>query len=133
MREIIASLPYPPSINTYYVHTRRGVRLAEKGKAYRETVESAIHEQGLALNIECPVCVQVVVYPPDHRRRDVDNTMKALLDALTHADVWGDDAQVDQLFIYRGVVVPKGKVLMTINESGLLIPSEPSLALKILE
>lgn len=133
MREIIALLPYPPSVNTYYVHTRRGVRVADKGKQYRAAVEAAIHEQGLAAHIDHPVCVQVVVYPPDHRRRDVDNTLKALLDSLTHADVWGDDAQVDQLFVYRGQVVPGGQILLTINESGLIIPSELSLALKILE
>ena len=38
--------------------------------------------------------VSLVYYAPDRRRYDVDNRIKAVLDALTHFGVWDDDSQV---------------------------------------
>jgi hypothetical protein len=31
--------------------------------------------------------VEILLYPPDNRRRDIDNYTKGLFDALTHAGV----------------------------------------------
>jgi Holliday junction resolvase RusA-like endonuclease len=45
--------------------------------------------------------VVVEVYVPDRRKRDLDNLHKGILDSLTHAGVWGDDSQIDDLRIYR--------------------------------
>jgi crossover junction endodeoxyribonuclease RusA len=41
--------------------------------------------------------MRVLAYPPDHRRRDLDNLAKAILDALQHAGVYGNDCQVKLL------------------------------------
>ncbi|MEY4713325.1 MAG: hypothetical protein RIS88_2775 [Pseudomonadota bacterium] len=38
---------------------------------------------------------------PDRRRRDLDNTLKATQDAMTHAGIWDDDSQIDDLRIVR--------------------------------
>jgi crossover junction endodeoxyribonuclease RusA len=35
--------------------------------------------------------VEILLYPPDNRRRDIDNYTKGLFDALTHARVWEDE------------------------------------------
>lgn len=43
----------------------------------------------------------MTLYPPDRRPFDVDNRLKALLDALTHSKVWLDDGQVDAISIIR--------------------------------
>jgi len=45
------------------------------------------------------MCVEV--YPPDKRRRDLDNLMKATADSLQHAQVYPDDSQIDDLRIIR--------------------------------
>jgi len=58
----------------------------------------------------------VILYPPDARRRDLDNYMKALLDALTQAKVWLDDEQVDSLDIHRGKLVKGGKCSVRLQE-----------------
>ena len=47
------------------------------------------------------ISVRVDAAPPDRRVRDLDNISKALLDALTHAGVWRDDSQIDDLRIVR--------------------------------
>jgi len=40
-------------------------------------------------------------FPPDRRRRDLDNLLKSVLDALEHAGVYADDSQVDLLVVRR--------------------------------
>lgn len=62
------------------------------------------------------LAVHVTVHPPDRRRRDLDNAMKALLDALAHGGAYEDDSQIDRLEIVRGAVVPGGKVIVRIME-----------------
>ena len=58
----------------------------------------------------------VEVFPPDTRRRDLDNVQKALLDALQRAEVYLDDSQIDRIEVRRGSVVPGGKVLVQVTE-----------------
>ena len=47
----------------------------------------------------------MTLFPPDKRRRDLDNAFKAPLDALAHAGVYEDDSQIDVLTIRRGAVM----------------------------
>lgn len=65
--------------------------------------------------------LSILAYPPDRRKRDLDNILKSLLDALMHARVYSDDSQIDRLSIMRnsaldGVVVVS---LETLNIEGL--------------
>ena len=122
--QLILNLPWPPTVNSYYSKTKRGVYISKKGAAFRDAVQLACKEQmafGLKLDGRLSVCT--ILYPPDKRRRDLDNYMKALLDALTHAKVWVDDEQIDELAIHRGKKIPAGKVAMQINHHhGMILP-----------
>lgn len=71
-----------------------------------------------ALKIDSRVKINVRVYPPDRRKRDIDGYLKALLDSLTHAGVWLDDEQVDSIYITRGEVVKGGKAVVEILPMG---------------
>lgn len=115
---VTLELPFPPSINHYYYNTRGGgKRIGAKGNQFRACVMAHVktgypgHETltgRLRVWVECHV--------PDRRRRDLDNIKKALLDALTHAGIYDDDSQIDDL---RSVRCPKfkgGKVLVHIYE-----------------
>ena len=46
-----------------------------------------------------PIRLEAIVTRPDRRRRDVDNLLKSLLDALDHAEVYEDDSQIQDLRI----------------------------------
>ena len=58
--------------------------------------------------------VTIEAYPPDKRKRDLDNILKSLLDALQHAGMYPDDSQIDVLSIARKTTF-KGIVRVTIR------------------
>jgi len=99
-------LPYPPSVNHYWRYARGRFYISPAGHNYRESV--------LAILFGCeklsgPVALEIEVYPPDRRRRDLDNILKSILDALEYADAFEDDAQVAFLSVERKEVVKGGQ------------------------
>ena len=66
--------------------------------------------------------MEITLFPPDRRKRDLDNYLKALFDAITKSGFWVDDSQIDQLMVYRGAIVDKGVIHIRIYEAGPIIP-----------
>lgn len=125
MSEYMLAMPYPPSANTYWRHPTKGPLagrhlLSEKGRAYREVVKAMFSDYS---PLAGRLSVSIVMMPPDRRKRDIDNVLKATLDGLTHAGVWGDDSQIDRLHIQRSEVKPGGGLLVTVA----VIPEIPKL------
>ncbi len=115
MTSFMYQLPYPPSVNHIYSRTKRGgLMLNPKAKAYREEVIYTIGKGHTTLTASLQVHVQA--YMPDKRKRDLDNTLKAVFDAMTHAGVWKDDSQIDDLRIVRSGVESPGRVLVTVRQ-----------------
>lgn len=106
-------LPWPPSVNHYW--HRQGSRsfIGTAGKRFRAEVLDTIKNPPRLLG-RLRVLIELVM--PDRRRRDVDNYAKAALDALTHAEVYGDDCQIDELIVRRLHVEPPGCVDIVISE-----------------
>jgi crossover junction endodeoxyribonuclease RusA len=95
-------MPWPPSLNRYYRTVQGRILVSKDGRDYRAQAVGAVREQiGCHKAIDGRVSVDIFAAPPDKRRRDLDNLLKGMLDALTHAGVWLDDSQVDRLMIER--------------------------------
>lgn len=117
-------LPWPPSVNKYWRsriagHGRKqfiNVYIGREGKAFRGNVQAAVFEQrGVVPPERERLQVTIAVIQPDRRSRDIDNLLKATLDALTHAHVWADDSQIDDLRVIRGRVQAPGWLEVTIT------------------
>jgi len=127
---LILHLPFPISVNNYYMLVGRRKILSARGRLFKESVSDACHEQGAhGLSLDIRLCLAVILYPPDRRVRDIDNCMKSLLDSLTLAEVFTDDRLIDQLMIYRGAVRKGGSCTVLINEGGPIIPDGYSITL----
>lgn len=127
-------LPWPPTVNHYYSHTRNGIYISKKGTQYRKAIAESCFEQiGRKLKLNKKLMIICILYPPDRRIRDLDNYKKSFLDALTKAELWEDDSLIDQDFSFRGSVISKGKIVLYIRDAGIIIPeSQPSIVHKII-
>ena len=128
MANIELRLRWPPTINSYYqvVGRMRGIkRISHAGLEFRKSVLDDMYEQlGSALFLTQPLSLTCIFYAPDRRIRDLDNYIKPLQDALTHAKLWEDDSIIDQLHVYRGVVIPKGLVHLRLADAGPVLPMD---------
>ena len=117
--EAVLVLPWPPSVNTYYRSLSKGplagrVLISEKGRAYRAETSAIMQRRGLRLPAG-RLRVAIDAYPPDRRRRDLDNLLKAALDALVHGGAIEDDSLIDDLRIRRGEVRQGGELHILIK------------------
>jgi crossover junction endodeoxyribonuclease RusA len=97
---VTLTLPWPPSMNTYWRTFQGRMIISAKGRDYRKAVIEQVRLQGGANNYQGKVRVEIEAYRPDKRRRDLDNLLKAVLDGCTHAGVWEDDSNIVDLRIY---------------------------------
>ena len=102
---VTLELPWPPSVNHYYRHVGPRVLISKVGRTYREVVANRIKAEGISKfsgNVE----LNIQLYPPDNRRRDIDNVLKCLLDTLTIGGLYEDDSQIKSLEIKKLEPIP---------------------------
>lgn len=107
-------LPFPPSVNHYWRRVGFRTLISREGRRFRERVVAilvASHIQPLTGRL----AVELDLYPPDHRRRDLDNLPKAVLDALQHGGAYLDDSQIIRLTLQKLAPVPHGKTIVRIE------------------
>lgn len=110
-------LPWPPSVNHYYRHVGPRVLISKEGRVYQKLVKEILARHGVQ-RMACEVEVTLDVFPPDRRRRDIDNVQKALLDALQKGGAYEDDYQIRKLTTERWEVVENGRVTVMVKEAG---------------
>lgn len=111
---VTLELPYPPTVNHYWKHTKNGIHyVTAKGKAYQQAVSWLTKN---AKKFKGRVELKIDIYPPDNRKRDIDNIFKALLDGLTKSGVIADDSLVYKLVAEKFAPVQDGKVVVIIKE-----------------
>jgi len=115
---MMLTLPWPPSVNRYWRLARGRLYLGRAGRDFRAAVAAQVHEsvkpQAMFKTTE-RLAIVIQAYPPDKRRRDLDNLLKATLDSLEHAGVFPDDEQLDRIFIQRNNVRRGGELEVSIG------------------
>jgi crossover junction endodeoxyribonuclease RusA len=109
MSEIKLTLPYPPSANKIWRYVGGEPKLSDEAKVYREHVAIEVIRAGNP-RLDGRLGIEMLVYPPDNRVRDLDNVQKAILDALEHSRVFENDSQIDEIHVYRRRPWPEGLV-----------------------
>jgi Holliday junction resolvase RusA-like endonuclease len=109
-------LPYPPSINHYWRRVGPRTLISREGRRFRQRVMALLAARGVEPLVG-DLAVEVEVYPPDRRRRDLDNCLKSLLDALQHGGAYADDSQIVRLEVIRREPIEGGKTVVRIRET----------------
>lgn len=81
--------------------------ISAEGRKYHEHVNAIFRDSG-QLPIPGPVKIEVEFYPPDRRRRDLDNLFKCLFDSLVNAKAIEDDSLINEIHAYKRDPVPGG-------------------------
>lgn len=108
-------LPYPPSVNHYWRRVGNRTLISRGGRTFRAEVCQLLRSHKPE-PLAGPLEVSIQVHPPDRRRRDLDNCLKSLLDAMQHGGVYHDDSQIVRLAIEKCPPTPGGKTLVRIRE-----------------
>ena len=131
-------LPWPPSLNRLYRNIGYRTLISREGRTFRKNVCALLAGAGGDGPRKPPaggrIALLMDAFPPDRRKRDLDNLSKGVLDSLQHAGVFLDDGQIDILLTRRRDVVPGGRLDVEVLDlplckcplCGAGIPSNPS-------
>ena len=109
-------LPYPPSVNNYWHTSGKRRYISPAGKKFTEEVAVNVYEQGYKRFGDKSLGISVMIHPRSKRIFDLDNTLKAILDALMKANVYDDDSQFEYIEIARGEAKDGGGAVVHIYE-----------------
>jgi crossover junction endodeoxyribonuclease RusA len=107
-KEIKLTIPFPPSVNTYWGFKGSQRFLTSRAKVFKSAVAAEFMRSGHEGFDDARLAVTIKLYPPDRRVRDIDNVVKSTLDALCQAGVFADDGQIDMLHVTREQVIKFG-------------------------
>jgi len=114
LKNLTLSLPWPPSVNRYWRSIGRGrVIISKEGRTYRKTILDMLADNKITFGKD-RIVVLIEAYPPDRRRRDLDNLKKAMFDALGAAGVYHDDCQIDSDLTSRMTPVKDGRITIAL-------------------
>ena len=110
------TLPFPPSMNTYWRNFRGRTVISKNGREFREAVIQFVIDNNIPKFGDKKLKLTLILRPRDKRKIDIDNRIKAVLDALEHAGVFDDDFQVDHIEMIRGEQIKGGLLHVVIEE-----------------
>ena len=125
---LCVTLPFPPTVNRYWRCAGRRVLISAAGRLYRREVVAMMPDEVLGLfEPGARLSVLIRLCAPEHfgaRAWDLDNRLKGLLDALTHAGVWHDDSLIDELHVIREGQKEEGRADVLVWEVSRTSPVE---------
>lgn len=95
-------LPMAVSENAYRRHVPGYSHpvICAAGRKYHELVKNRFRESCQSM-ITGKVAVRIEFYPPDNRKRDLDNQFKCLLDSLVKAGCIEDDSHIVEIHAFK--------------------------------
>jgi len=118
MKELNLTIPWPPTVNTYYRAINRGrfatQILSKKARQYKKDVLRSVQVNLGPLTGR--LALTIYLHPPTKHKIDIDNRVKAVQDSLTAAGIWLDDSQIDELTVYRCDIIKGGKAVVKVKE-----------------
>ena len=113
MNEIVRlELPYPPSVNSYWKANGHRRYISPAGVMFTEEVSFIVKNKKPRTFGDTTVGIIIKIHPRSKRKFDLDNTLKAILDALMKAGMYDDDSQIEYIEITRGEKVDGGKAVV---------------------
>ena len=93
--------------------------LKKEAHEFRGVVQDAAVEANA--KISGRIAIFVALYAPTKRKYDLDNRIKALLDALEHAGVFLNDEQIDFIWVVRREPIQGGmcKIVLVENDKAM--------------
>lgn len=127
--EFTLKLPYPPSNNHYKRKNKNFGKISKRtGKKiklfvlepetdrYHREVWFRFRIQGGKKLLSKTIRMEVLVYPPDRRKRDLDNVLKVLMDSLQKAEAYEDDFYIQELMLVRKEIIIGGELIVKLME-----------------
>jgi crossover junction endodeoxyribonuclease RusA len=111
-------LPYPPSINAYWLTSGRRKYISKRGVAFKLAVQDYVIEHCIPKLGDVDLEVDVILHPRSKKLMDIDNCLKAILDSCQDAGIFDDDSQVQRLTVERGEAIKFGGCQVFIKVKG---------------
>lgn len=102
----------PPSVNHYWVANGKKRFLSARAKQFIQVVKLLVKPKRSVKRLK----LDATLHFPDKRVRDIDNHLKAILDALVKSGLCVDDEQFDEIVVKRGNIVKGGLVELEVWE-----------------
>lgn len=123
VQQCVFSLPWPPTDNQRAVLQRGKIVRAREVQRYYENAWLCLRASPYfpMTTITCLVEAWIVLHPPDKRRRDGSNVLKALFDALHYKPLAGsiavlqDDSLIQAFHVSKGIIKRGGEVEVIIR------------------
>ena len=105
------SLPWPPTVNSYLKPFKSRLIKTKKHREYHANCYAIVSK---FLPFDGELHVELLLSPPDKRRRDIDNYNKAVLDVMK-GHLYHDDSQIKRLDIFMCDKVEGGMVWVSVT------------------
>lgn len=113
-RSIAVQLDWPPSMNTYWRRAGHRIYLSARGRQFKDATAMQCRIANVTA-LQGRIAMQIELSPPTKRKVDIDNRIKAVLDAL-QGWCYYDDEQIDRLVVIRRPIAEGGGCLVVVAE-----------------
>lgn len=94
-------IPWPPSVNNYRAIYNNRLITSSAGRRYKSFVTKIAAKSNWQSFGNARLSVELILFPPDRRRWDLDNRVKPVLDVLQEVGIYNNDNQIDELIVKR--------------------------------